>query len=49
MNLYHDFGGWTLVFAVLIYAVICDAFGISMGWFSSYRNSAMRCWPLPVG
>ena len=34
MNFHHDFGGWTLVFAVLITAVICDALGIWMGWLS---------------
>jgi hypothetical protein len=36
MNFYRDFGGWTLVFAVLISAVICDALGIWMGWLSMH-------------
>jgi hypothetical protein len=36
MNLYHKFGGWTLAFAVLISAVVCDALGIWMGWFSMH-------------
>jgi hypothetical protein len=36
MNFYHGFGGWTLVFAVLISAVIFDALGIWMGWFSTH-------------
>ena len=36
MNLYHDVSGWTLVFAVLVCAVICDAFGIWMGWLSTH-------------
>jgi hypothetical protein len=31
-----DFGGWTLVFVVLETAVICDAFGIWMGWLSTH-------------
>jgi hypothetical protein len=36
MNLYRDFGVWTLVFAVLVSAVICDAFGIWMGWLPAH-------------
>jgi len=36
MNLYHDVSGWTLLFAVLVCAVICDAFGIWMGWLSTH-------------
>jgi CDP-diglyceride synthetase len=36
MNLYHDVSGWTLVFAVLVCAVICDAFGIWMGRLSTH-------------
>ena len=36
MKLYDDFGGWTLVFAVLISAVVFDAFGIWMGWLSTH-------------
>jgi hypothetical protein len=36
VNLYHDVSGWTLVFAVLVCAVICDAFGIWMGWLSTH-------------
>jgi hypothetical protein len=36
MNLYYDFGGWTLVFAVLVTAVVCDAFGIRMGWLLTH-------------
>jgi len=36
MKLYHDHGGWTLVFAALICAVIFDAFGIWMGWISTH-------------
>jgi hypothetical protein len=35
MKFYHDFGGWTLVFAVLVAAVISHAFGIWMGWLST--------------
>ena len=31
MNLYHNLGGWTLVFAALVSAVICDALGTWMG------------------
>jgi hypothetical protein len=47
MNLCHKFGGRTLVFAVLATAVICDAFGIWVGWLS---NSATGCFaPLAVG
>jgi hypothetical protein len=36
MNLYHNFGSRTLAFAVLVTAVICDAFGIRMGWLSDH-------------
>jgi ABC-type xylose transport system permease subunit len=36
MKLYHDVSGWTLVFAVLVCAVICYAFGIWMGWLSTH-------------
>jgi ABC-type xylose transport system permease subunit len=36
MNLYHDVSGWTLVFAVLVCAVIGDAFGIWMGRLSTH-------------
>jgi hypothetical protein len=36
MNLYHDVSGWTLLFALLIFVVICDAFGIWMGWLSTH-------------
>jgi hypothetical protein len=36
MNFYDRFGGWTLVFAVLISAVLCDALGIWMGWISTH-------------
>jgi hypothetical protein len=36
MNLYDDFDGWTLVFAVLVSAAVCDAFGIWMGWLSTH-------------
>ena len=36
MNFYHRFGGWTLVFGVLISAVILDALGIWMGWLSTH-------------
>jgi hypothetical protein len=38
MNFYRDMSisGWTLVFAVLISAVVCDAFGIWMGWLSTH-------------
>jgi hypothetical protein len=36
MNFYYDFGGWTLVFAALISAVVCDALGIWMGWLSTH-------------
>jgi hypothetical protein len=32
-NLYHNFGGRTLVFAVFVTAVICDAFGTGCGGF----------------
>jgi hypothetical protein len=34
MNLHSHFGGWTLLFAVLTSAVVCDAFGVRMGWLS---------------
>ena len=36
MNLYHDLSGWTLLFALLVGAVICDGFGIWMGWLSTH-------------
>ena len=36
MNLYHDFSGWTLLFALLTLAVICDGFGIWMGSLSTH-------------
>jgi hypothetical protein len=36
MNFYPDFSGWTLVFAVLVSAVVCDAFGIWMGWLPTH-------------
>jgi hypothetical protein len=36
MNFYHDFSGWTLVFAVLVSAVVCDAFDIWMGWLRTH-------------
>jgi hypothetical protein len=36
MNFYHDLSGWTLMFAVLTSAVVCDAFGIWMGWLSTH-------------
>ena len=36
MKFYHRFGGWTLVFAVLTSAVICDALGIWMGWLPAH-------------
>jgi hypothetical protein len=39
MNFYHDFGGWTLVFATLISAVICDALGI---WRDRFRRIETR-------
>jgi hypothetical protein len=32
MNFYHDVSSWTLVFAVLVSAVVRDAIGIWMGW-----------------
>jgi len=31
MNFFRDQSGWTLVFAILVSAVVCDAFGIRMG------------------
>jgi hypothetical protein len=34
--IFYDFGGWTLVFVVLVTAVICDPFGIWMGWLSTH-------------
>jgi hypothetical protein len=34
--IFYDFGGWTLVLVVLVTAVICDAFGIWMGWLSTH-------------
>jgi len=39
MNFYPDFGGWTLVFAVLVSAVVCDAFGI---WMDGFRRIEIR-------
>jgi hypothetical protein len=36
MNFYYDLSGWTLMFAVLISAVVCAAFGIWMGWLSTH-------------
>jgi hypothetical protein len=36
MNFYRGIGRWTLVFAVLISAVILDALGIWMGWLSTH-------------
>jgi hypothetical protein len=36
MKLHYGFGVWTLVSAVLVSAVICDAFGIWMGWLSTH-------------
>jgi hypothetical protein len=36
MNFNRGFSGWTLVFAVLIFAVVCDAFGIWMGWLPTH-------------
>jgi len=35
VNFYNDYSGWTLVLAILIFAVVCDAFGVWMGWFST--------------
>jgi hypothetical protein len=32
----REFGGWALLFAVLVFAVICDAFGIWMGWLPTH-------------
>jgi hypothetical protein len=43
MNFYHDFGGWTLVFATLISAVICDALGI---WRDRFRRIELGDAPL---
>jgi hypothetical protein len=36
MNFYRNFSCWTLVFAVLVSAVVCDAFGIWMGWLPTH-------------
>ena len=36
MNFFRGYSGWTLVFAVLVSAVVCDAFGIWMGWLSTH-------------
>jgi hypothetical protein len=36
MNFYPSLSGWTLVFASLISAVFCDAFGVRMGWLSTH-------------
>jgi hypothetical protein len=49
MNLYYDFGGWTLVFAVLVTAVVCDAFGIWTRWFRHIEFDNALLGPLPIG
>jgi hypothetical protein len=36
MNFYRNFSCWTLVFAVLVSAVVYDAFGIWMGWLPTH-------------
>jgi competence protein ComGF len=36
MHLYHNVSGWTLLFALLTFAVICDGFAIWMGWLSTH-------------
>jgi hypothetical protein len=36
MKLFHDFSCRTLVFAVLVSAVVCDAFGIWLGWLPAH-------------
>jgi hypothetical protein len=43
IKFYHDSSGWTLVFAVLVSAVVCEAFGIWMGWLRHIEfGDAMR-------
>lgn len=34
MKLGHKFSGWTLAFAILILAVVCDGVAVWMGWLS---------------
>jgi hypothetical protein len=36
MNFFRNDSGWTLVFTILVSAVVCDAFGIRMGWLSTH-------------
>jgi hypothetical protein len=36
MNLYYEFGGWMLAFAVLVTAAVSDALGIWTGWLSTH-------------
>jgi competence protein ComGF len=36
MHLYHNVSGWTLLFTLLTFAVICDGFAIWMGWLSTH-------------
>jgi len=36
MHLHHDVSGWTLLFALLTLAVLCNGFAIWMGWLSAH-------------
>jgi hypothetical protein len=36
MNFLRDYSGRTLVFAILVSAVVCDGFRVWMGWLSTH-------------
>jgi hypothetical protein len=36
MHLHHNISGWMLLFALLTFAVICDALGLWMSWLATH-------------